>query len=417
MGEVFAGRYELVDPLGCGGAGAVWRVWDRKRREYVAAKILQQRDATALLRFVREQALRFEHPHILAPLGWAAEDDKVLFTMGLVRGGSVSDLIRAHGPLPLSFSAILLDQLFQALDAVHREGFVHRDVKPANLLLEATGTGRPHLRLSDFGIAVARDEPRLTDLHFIVGTPGYLAPERLIGADPEPTQDLFSVGVVACQMLTGQQPPRDLADQLSADPGWPSRAVLVGFPEPIRAVVARLLAYQPEDRYATAAEARAALAQAMAAVPRQVLARFDSRVVEVPDRIGPLPEGFGPGGPITPAGAVAAAPAAAAGGPIPPETVPETSTHSPTVALNRALGEVTPPVAETVQVADPPIPQPSGVPTSPWAPQRSGNPWQPPVPRLPNDDHGPAVLLRAPGTWMTAGGVVLMMIGLFLLMG
>ncbi|KWX07600.1 serine/threonine protein kinase, partial [Carbonactinospora thermoautotrophica] len=256
MGEVFAGRYELVDPLGHGGAGAVWRVWDRKRREYVAAKILQQRDATALLRFVREQALRFEHPHILAPIGWAAEDDKVLFTMGLVRGGSVADLIRAHGPLPLSFTAILLDQLFQALDVVHRAGFVHRDIKPANLLLEATGTGRPHLRLSDFGIAVARDEPRLTDLRFIVGTPGYLSPERLLGADPEPTQDLFSAGVVACQMLTGQQPPRDLADQLSADPGW---AALAGFPEPIRAVVARLLAYRPEDRYATAAEARTAL--------------------------------------------------------------------------------------------------------------------------------------------------------------
>lgn len=401
MGEVFAGRYELVDPLGHGGAGAVWRVWDRKRREYVAAKILQQRDATALLRFVREQALRFEHPHILAPIGWAAEDDKVLFTMGLVRGGSVADLIRAHGPLPLSFTAILLDQLFQALDVVHRAGFVHRDIKPANLLLEATGTGRPHLRLSDFGIAVARDEPRLTDLRFIVGTPGYLSPERLLGADPEPTQDLFSAGVVACQMLTGQQPPRDLADQLSADPGW---AALAGFPEPIRAVVARLLAYRPEDRYATAAEARTALAQAMAAVPPQVLARFDAGVVEVPDRIGPLPEGFGPDGPLTPV----------ASGVV--EATAEMSTHSPTVALSRAPGETIPPpmATEITPVAAPLTPQPSHVPS--WDAQRAGHPWQPPA--LPQrNDPRPTGPLSTPGTWMTASGVVLMLIGLFLLVG
>ncbi|MCZ9339811.1 serine/threonine protein kinase, partial [Streptomyces sp. TRM76130] len=87
MGEVFAGRYELVDPIGRGGVGAVWRAWDHRRRRYVAAKVLQQRDAHSLLRFVREQALRIDHPHVLAPASWAADDDKVLFTMDLVTGG------------------------------------------------------------------------------------------------------------------------------------------------------------------------------------------------------------------------------------------------------------------------------------------------------------------------------------------
>ncbi|CAM5468845.1 hypothetical protein STANM309S_03033 [Streptomyces tanashiensis] len=79
MGEVFAGRYELIDPIGRGGVGAVWRAWDHRRRRYVAAKVLQQSDAHTLLRFVREQALRIEHPHVLAPADWAADDDKVLF--------------------------------------------------------------------------------------------------------------------------------------------------------------------------------------------------------------------------------------------------------------------------------------------------------------------------------------------------
>lgn len=105
MGEVFAGRYELIDPIGRGGVGAVWRAWDHRRRRYVAAKVLQQSDAHTLLRFVREQALRIEHPHVLAPASWAADDDKVLFTMDLVSGGSLAHVIGDYGPLPRASSA------------------------------------------------------------------------------------------------------------------------------------------------------------------------------------------------------------------------------------------------------------------------------------------------------------------------
>ncbi|WP_157881336.1 serine/threonine-protein kinase, partial [Streptomyces phaeochromogenes] len=181
MGEVFAGRYELVDPIGRGGVGAVWRAWDHRRRRYVAAKVLQQSDAHSLLRFVREQALRIDHPHVLAPASWAADDDKVLFTMDLVGGGSLVHLIGDYGPLPPAFVCTLLDQLLAGLAAVHAEGVVHRDIKPANILLEATGTGRPRLRLSDFGISMRLGEPRLTETNYVVGTPGYFAPEQLLG--------------------------------------------------------------------------------------------------------------------------------------------------------------------------------------------------------------------------------------------
>src|SRR5690348_9676418 len=135
MGEVFAGRYELVDPVGHGAVGAVWRAWDRRRRRYVAAKILQQSDAYALLRFVREQGVRIAHPHVLAPASWAADDDKVLFTMDLVKGGSLARLVADYGPLPPHYVCVLLDQLLAGLAAVHAEGVVHRDVKPANVLL------------------------------------------------------------------------------------------------------------------------------------------------------------------------------------------------------------------------------------------------------------------------------------------
>jgi len=201
-----AGRYLLVDRIGAGGMGAVWRAWDLRHRTFVAAKVLGQHDSGMLLRFVREQSVRIRHPHVVAPSGWAAEDDLVVFTMDLVRGGSVQTLIGDHGGLPVSYVAVVLDQTLQALEAVHEAGVVHRDVKPANLLLEPTGTRRPHVRLGDFGVAALIDEVRLTRFPGAIGTDGYLAPEQANGAAPEPRQDLYSLGVVGVQLLTGLGP-------------------------------------------------------------------------------------------------------------------------------------------------------------------------------------------------------------------
>jgi eukaryotic-like serine/threonine-protein kinase len=206
MGEVFAGRYELLDPIATGGMGTVWCVRDRADDQLKAAKILRQSDAATLLRFVREQSMRIDHTHVVTPLSWAGMDDRVLFTMPLVRGGSVSDLLRRYGALPLRWVGLLLDQTLQALEAVHAAGIVHRDVKPANLLLEPTGAGMPHLRLTDFGIAVPLDEPRMTRTSMIIGSPGYMAPEQWRGADPDPRADLWSVGQVGITMLTGSRP-------------------------------------------------------------------------------------------------------------------------------------------------------------------------------------------------------------------
>lgn len=204
-----AGRYVLLDQVGAGGMGSVWRAWDLRRRELVAAKVLGGHDGDLLLRFVREQSVRIRHPHVVAPTGWAAEDDVVVLTMDLVRGGSLADLVAAHGPLPESYVAVLLDQILQALDAIHGAGVVHRDLKPANLLLEATGTGRPHVRVGDFGVAALTGDVRLTLVPGAVGTDGYMAPEQVHGAAPEPRQDLYAVGVVAVQLLTGLGPRRE----------------------------------------------------------------------------------------------------------------------------------------------------------------------------------------------------------------
>ncbi|MFJ2948826.1 protein kinase [Streptomyces sp. NPDC087226] len=293
MGEVFAGRYELADPIGRGGVGAVWRAWDHRRRRYVAAKVLLQSDAHSLLRFVREQALRIDHPHVLAPTSWAADDDKVLFTMDLVAGGSLVHLVGDYGPLPPFFVCTLLDQLLAGLAAVHAEDVVHRDIKPANVLLEATGTGRPRLRLSDFGIAMRLGEPRLTETNLVVGTPGYLAPEQLMGSEPDFPADLFAVGLVALYLLEGAKPDAKALIQYFADHGTPGAPQ--GIPEPLWQVVASLLQPDPEARFRTATGARKALAAAAELLPEP---GPDDELIEIFDQLGPLPTGFAPDGPL-----------------------------------------------------------------------------------------------------------------------
>lgn len=291
VGDVFAGRYELVDPLGEGGAGVVWRVWDRREERYVAAKVLRQVDAASLLRFIREQAVRIEHPHVLTPLSWAGEDDKVLFTMPIVRGGSVATLIGDFGPLPPRLAAVLLDQLLAALERIHAQGVVHRDVKPANLLLDATGRSMPHLRLSDFGVAAAVDEPRLTHGPMALGTEGYLAPEcRQPGWDPDPRADLYAAGMCALEMVTGQRPTGVPA--LAP----PDGAVDVELPAGLAEVIRGLGEFDPARRTATAALAREQLAVTglQAAGPAEILGE-----VEVFDHVPDLPAGWGAGGRVT----------------------------------------------------------------------------------------------------------------------
>ncbi|KRV47329.1 serine/threonine protein kinase [Wenjunlia vitaminophila] len=413
MGELFAGRYELADPIGRGGVGEVWRAWDHRRGRYVAAKVLQQSDAHALLRFVREQALRIDHPHVLAPTGWAADDDKVLFTMDLVRGGSLAHLISHYGALPPRLVCTLLDQLLAGLTAVHGEQVVHRDIKPANLLLEATGTARPHLRLSDFGISVRLGDARLTETHLVVGTPGYFAPEQLLGADPDFPQDLYAVGLVAMFMLTGTRPDAETLSASYVSGGFP--AAPEGVPHALWQLVASLLNPNPDARFRTAIGARKALTAAWELLPDPPTDAADG--VDIPDQLGPPPPGFGPRGPARPpAGATAPTdPRAAGRGPIPGPAVgqpptpqpAEPSTPTPTVASTSGddfplaaprtppepLPEVVPPraLAGVPTVTRPGPTRPTAVSSLP-----EGDPGSD-VPPTDRDDDRERVLVRRPG--------------------
>ncbi|MFD3778559.1 protein kinase [Streptomyces sp. NPDC058612] len=430
MGEIFAGRYELIDPIGRGGAGAVWRAWDHRRRRYVAAKVLLQSDAHTLLRFVREQALRIDHPHVLAPASWAADDDKVLFTMDLVSGGSLAHVIGDYGPLPPRFVCTLLDQLLSGLAAVHAEGVVHRDIKPANILMEATGTGRPHLRLSDFGISVRKGEPRLTETNYVVGTPGYFAPEQLLAADPDFPADLFAVGLVALYLLQGRKPDsQGLVEHFLAHgtPGAPE-----GVPAPLWDVLSSLLQPDPHSRFRTATGARKALAEAVELLPPP---GPDEEPVEVFDQLGPIPAGFGPQGPLStpaappggpavtaaPPGGHTAVPGATPGAFSPsPRTAPQAAPADPrgtarTVAgaTATATGAPVPPAAGATAAPYPAFPARASDPSEtgsfhlpPPAPHATPAPAAHPTPAVPPAPAAPAIRtgrVAPPPARVTAG--------------
>ncbi|WP_206515923.1 serine/threonine-protein kinase [Nocardioides pantholopis] len=209
-----AGRYVPTDRVGLGGSGTVWRAWDVREERYVAVKVLRHRDPALVLRFVREQSLRIHHRHVLAPRGWAAEDDVVALATDLVRGGSLAVLAGVAAPLAEGFVTAVLDQALQALVAVHAAGVVHGDVKPANLLLEPTGRGRPHVRLADFGVATVADGVAFAPAG-PAGTPAYLAPELAAGAAPHPSQDVYALGVTGRRLLAPSAPAATLLASLT----------------------------------------------------------------------------------------------------------------------------------------------------------------------------------------------------------
>lgn len=272
---------------------------------------------------------------------------------------------------------ILLDQLLSGLATVHAEGVVHRDIKPANILMDVTGTGRPHLRLSDFGISMRKGEPRLTETNYVVGTPGYFAPEQLLGAEPDFTADLFAVGLVALYLLQGRKPDSQALVGHFLTHGTPGAPE--GVPEPLWQVLAGLLQPDPQARFRTATGARKALTAAVDMLPEP---GPDEEPVEIFDQLGPLPSGFGPEGPtgafgpaapVSPAAPVGDAPAAALGGPVSastaaaPGTVPTPATtpvpprqqpQQPPQPHYRPQHPVTPATAPLASTAAAPAPLP-----------------------------------------------------------
>ncbi|MGY5763734.1 protein kinase domain-containing protein [Brachybacterium sp. DNPG3] len=287
MSDVIAGRIELLDPLARGASGSLWRAVDRRYGAVCAAKVMRQRDGAEVLRFVREQSVGTAqglgaHPHLLPPYTWVAEDDTVVLVMPLVHGGTLASALREQGPLSPSLTAHLLRQLLDALAAMHASAWVHRDVKPANLLLDATGADAPHLLLADFGIALHHTDIRLTETGMVHGTRGYMAPEVLEGHTTSPSQDVWAAAACARELLGPAHGiladgPRAADPMVAADPAS----------APLARLLAAMLAQDPAER-PSAAAARDAIPADLGPVPvwSRTLAGAPFRA---DDAIEPLP--------------------------------------------------------------------------------------------------------------------------------
>ena len=298
MADVIVGRFALIDLIAKGGSGSVWRAWDSKAQEVCAAKVLRQRDSADLMRFVREKGVSFDHPHLLTPYGWGAEDEHVVIAMPLVTGGTLESVVKTKGKLAEPAVVVILDQLLDGLAHIHAEGWIHRDVKPANIMFEPRGGAHPVSRLADFGIAVHDTDVRFTHVGMVNGTPGYMAPELFSMAEPAPSHDLYAAGVVALVALNGPIKLHDGAfrpDELNQ--------YLRGVTPKLAAVIRKLVAAQPEERYQEAAAVRGELPRVPQGYP---LTHADGTPLAFDDTMPPMPENA-PGAqrPERPAGQVA----------------------------------------------------------------------------------------------------------------
>ncbi|MBV1852893.1 serine/threonine-protein kinase [Catellatospora tritici] len=276
-GVTLGGRYELTTRIARGGMGEVWSADDTVLGRRVAVKVLLPNLAadpgfSARFRAEARAMAALSHPGIVEIYDYGQTDGIAYLVMQFVEGDSLSSLVRQDGPLEPGRAMRLIGQAARAIHAAHSQGIVHRDVKPANLLLRADG----RVALTDFGIARIVAGDRLTATGEIQGTASYLAPEQVTGDDIGPATDVYALGVVAYELLTGRRPftgdtPLSVALQHVHEPPPPLPPDL---PEPARTLVERSLAKEPTDRWPTAAafaEAAEAAATA-AATPRAAAA-------------------------------------------------------------------------------------------------------------------------------------------------
>lgn len=268
-GKLIAGRYELGRRLGLGGMSTVYEAFDRRLERHVAIKLLAEHladDEQFVARFRREAlaAARLVHPNIVQVFDFGLDEDsgRHYIVMERIVGPSGAQVLRERGRLSVDEAVDWIAQACRGLQYAHRNGVVHRDVKPGNLLLsEADGT----IKLADFGIAkAAGDQSSITQVGSVLGTAAYLAPEQAAGEEAGPASDLYSLGVVAYQLLSGRLPYEaesltELALKQQREVPPPLHELDPSIPPALSAAVARALELDPRRRYADAGEMRQAI--------------------------------------------------------------------------------------------------------------------------------------------------------------
>ncbi|MFW5691977.1 MAG: protein kinase domain-containing protein [Chloroflexota bacterium] len=252
--------YELRERIGEGGFGAVYRAYQQLIGREVAIKIILPHHANHpdfIRRFETEAQLvaRLEHPHIVPLYDYWREPSSAYLVMRWLRGGSVQDSLEKNGPWDVRTTSHLLTQICEALTVAHRQGVIHRDLKPENILLDENGNAY----LSDFGIAKDLGGKRITQNNAILGSPAYLAPEQIRGESVTPQSDIYSMGIVLYEVLTGERPfddasPASLMYKHLSEPLPDLNMVNTNIPSAVNAILQRTTAKDPKDRFENAIE-------------------------------------------------------------------------------------------------------------------------------------------------------------------
>lgn len=290
------GDYQLKRVLGSGGMATVYAADQASLNREVAIKIIDPKlteNPTFLARFKQEVKFltSLEHPHILPVYDSSFEGDTLFVAMRLVAGGALSDRVK-HGPMPLELAARLVSQIAGALDFAHRRKIVHRDLKPSNVLLDEADNAY----LMDFGISrLLETDQRLTKTDEVLGTPAYMAPEQWISSDIDGRVDVYALGVLAFELLTGKLPFEGPLHQLftkhhSEAPPDP-RELVPSLPEEFKDVIHKAMAKEPDERYSSAGDLGRAFAAAAKGQPEPddppTIWAIEAR--ERPDPVGDLP--------------------------------------------------------------------------------------------------------------------------------
>lgn len=274
-GVTVAGRYELQEYLANGGMATVYRAWDHRLARPVAVKVLRQledADPFAVERFRREAhaAAALRSPYIVEVYDFLEEDGCHYLVMELVEGINFKREIVERGPLPAAHVVAVAIQVCRAIQAAHEHGFIHRDIKPQNVLLAPS----ERAKLTDFGIVHISQASSFTTTGIVLGTADYISPEQAQGFPLGPTTDIYSLGVVMYEALTGALPftattPIGVALLHATTTPAPLHLVNPSVPRELERIVMRALRKDAATRYASASEMEAALVTARATCSTQ----------------------------------------------------------------------------------------------------------------------------------------------------
>jgi serine/threonine protein kinase len=272
-GSTFAGRYQIIEELGRGGMGKVYRVKDKKLNEEVALKLIKPEiasDERTLERFGNELkiARKIVHKNVGRMYHLSEEKGTYYISMEYVPGENLKSSIRRFGPLPVGKTIFLAEQICEGLAEAHRLGVVHRDLKPGNIMIDTEGNAR----IMDFGIARSLSGKGITGTGVIIGTPEYMSPEQVEGKDIDQRSDIYSLGVVLYEMVTGRRPfegdtPLSVAHKQKYEAPVDPRKLNTRLSESLSRVVLRCLEKEKGKRYQSAEELRSELTRLEEEIP------------------------------------------------------------------------------------------------------------------------------------------------------